>query len=186
MTDPGDVAVVLLAAGLSRRFGAADKLLAPLAGKPLIQHSLDLLARFAFGERLAVVRDGAPELAGLLSGAGWRLVVNPAPERGKGSSLALGIGAIERMDAALIWLADMPVVPAAHVQALLEKDGPIVASRQDGVNQPPALFRKAHFPTLMECRDDAGPRALMRLAAGIDASSQDLHDVDREEDLHPV
>lgn len=35
------VAILLLAAGASRRFGTENKLLAPLAGKPLVRHAGD-------------------------------------------------------------------------------------------------------------------------------------------------
>jgi molybdenum cofactor cytidylyltransferase len=184
MTDAADVALVMLAAGLSRRFGPADKLMAPLAGKPLIRHSIDRLAGFRFGERIAVIRNDAPDVAGLLSAAGYRLVVNPAPERGRGSSLALGAAAIGHADACLVWLADMPAVPAAHVRALLDSEAAsVVASVAAGVKQPPALFRRAHFAALMASVDDSGPRALMQAATAIPVSARHLRDVDRAADL---
>src|SRR4030067_1591138 len=38
--QPGSVGAIIAAAGQSRRFGEGDKLFAPLAGRPLISHTL--------------------------------------------------------------------------------------------------------------------------------------------------
>ena len=38
--QPGSVGAIIAAAGQSRRFGEGDKLFAPLAGRPLILHTL--------------------------------------------------------------------------------------------------------------------------------------------------
>ena len=39
-----NLSLVVLAAGASRRFGAANKLLQPLSGKPLLCHTLEVTA----------------------------------------------------------------------------------------------------------------------------------------------
>ena len=54
MLRPETTALVLLAAGQSRRFGG-DKLGAPLLGKPLALHAADALAAIPFATRIAVV-----------------------------------------------------------------------------------------------------------------------------------
>ncbi len=48
---------LLLAAGHSRRFGAADKLAAPLDGRPLVAHAAGALAALPLAARLVVLRD---------------------------------------------------------------------------------------------------------------------------------
>ena len=47
-------AIVLLASGLSRRYGRRDKLLANLGGKPLLEHSARVVAGVQALTRVAV------------------------------------------------------------------------------------------------------------------------------------
>ena len=48
------VVVMLLASGLSRRYGRRDKLMALLGHKPLIDHSADVIASLPVLARVAV------------------------------------------------------------------------------------------------------------------------------------
>ena len=50
-----DCILVVLAAGLSVRFGEADKLMAELNGKPVLRHVIDNMASLPFAARFAVV-----------------------------------------------------------------------------------------------------------------------------------
>ena len=54
---------VIVAAGRSERMGGADKLLAPLAGRPVIAYSLAVFARHPRIDRLVVVASAANESA---------------------------------------------------------------------------------------------------------------------------
>jgi len=180
------VAALLLAAGESRRFGAANKLLADLRGQPLVIHVATRLARLGLGARVAVCSDD--RVAALLDDAGFRIVRNAAPERGLSQSLALGIGALpEDVDAALVCLGDMPDVPDTHVQALLARfDGdtaPVVASALGGHPMPPALFGKSLFPALRARTGDRGARDLLAAAERVPASADWLADIDAPSDL---
>ena len=49
-----NLSLVVLAAGASRRFGAANKLLQLLDGKPLLCHTLELAAALPVMQRTAV------------------------------------------------------------------------------------------------------------------------------------
>jgi len=111
---------LVLCAGLSRRFGVANKLLAPFGGKPLAAHVADLCARAPFIRRVAVVGNHEPDLNLLLIEAGLALVVNPVPEEGREHSLRIGLEAIEadNVDGVVILLGDMPHVTLAHLEAL--------------------------------------------------------------------
>ena len=62
--EPLPIAAVLMAAGISARYGAANKLLASIDGRPLILRAADAAADWPFAQRIAVVRD--PQAAELL------------------------------------------------------------------------------------------------------------------------
>lgn len=187
MTDPAAIAVLLLAAGQSERFGS-DKLLAVLDGVPVALHAANRLAELGAGWKIAVCREGSP-LAGELAALGFDIVTNPDPARGLSSSLALGIGRAETLGAkaAMIALGDMPFVSRGHFDALLAvfdpATKPIVASDREGVAMPPALFARSFFVDLRAEEGDHGARALIRGATLVAADPDELVDIDRPEDI---
>jgi molybdenum cofactor cytidylyltransferase len=137
-------AVLLLAAGLSTRFPRGDKLLAPLAGKPLIAYAAELAAALPFASRLAVVPDRDVPLARLLTAHDFKLVRNPNPAAGREYSLRLGLrAALDNAPAAvLVLLGDMPAVTIAHVQRLHAEadEGRAAISSTGLVGMPPVLI----------------------------------------------
>ena len=183
MADP---ALVLLAAGLSRRYGPVGKLVATYRGKPLALHIADTLNALPLSQRVAVCRSGDDDLATLLAGRGFTIVLNPDTARGMSSSLALGIEAVGAADKALICLADMPNVSVAHLSALLAASATadIVASAtENGPSTPPAIFSRIHFHALTTLEGDRGARALLGNAPRIIAPAAELADVDTPADF---
>ena len=191
MIDRNAVAAILLAAGRSRRFGSEDKLLSPLAGLPVALHAARTVVDLVPSRRIAICPDRDGALARLLAGEGFEIVANPHPERGLSESLRLGIGALSpgREQAALLCLADMPFVRAAHLKALLARfdpdTAPVVASARDGVAMPPALFARSRFAALEQACGDQGGRALLESAVLVPAPAGQLDDIDRPADLPP-
>ncbi|MFL5507265.1 MAG: NTP transferase domain-containing protein, partial [Gemmatimonadales bacterium] len=90
MTTSAPVVAVLLAAGRATRFGG-EKLLAPLAGRPLAGHIADTLRRALDMDMLqgvlAVVRERGTPLGTLLEATGLSLVEAPDAEKGIAHSL---------------------------------------------------------------------------------------------------
>lgn len=178
------VALLLLAAGRSQRFGAQDKLMVPYLGRPLGLHVVVALEAVPFARRIAVTDGTRLDLAP----CGYETVHNDDPAAGMGRSLSLGMQAIHAMqaDAVLIALADMPRVTATHIYRLLDRAGgrdSIIAS-SDGVDpRPPALFGRDHFATLLASKGDMGARELVRHGHHIVTSPAELADVDTPEDL---
>ncbi len=178
------VALVLLAAGRSRRFGGGDKLMAPYLGRPLGMHVVVALEAVPFCARVAVVGDTALDLAP----CGYRMVHNDDAAAGLGRSLRLGVEAAcsGGAEAVLIALADMPRVTATHVYRLLDRaEGPeaIVAS-SDGVDpRPPVLFGCGHFATLLRGRGEMDARELVKHGHHVVTSPAELADIDTPEDL---
>lgn len=182
MADP---AVVLLAAGLSRRYGAVGKLVATYRGKPLALHIADTLNAVALSQRIAVCRSGDEDLATLLQSHGFSVVLNPDTARGMASSLALGIEAVVG-DAAIVCLADMPNISVAHLTALIatgRRTGMAASATKGGPPTPPAYFSRAHFAGVMALEGDKGARGLLGDAPLVTASANELADVDTPADF---
>ncbi len=178
-----DTALLLLAAGQSRRFGAGpSKLDTPVRGLPLGLHAPRAVASLRFARRIAVTARSGIDYAA----EGFTAIPNDDPVGDMASSLRLGIAAAEGAAAVLVLLADMPNVTAAHVERLLAAgDGPrtIVASADGGAPRPPALFGEAWFDALSALTGDHGARDLIRSGKLVPASAGELADVDTPDDL---
>lgn len=189
MTAPGGPRTgLLLAAGRSCRFGAADKLLAPLDGAPLVTHAAGSMRRCGLDRLIAVVRSA--EVAALL--AGFDPVFVAEDETAQSTSLRAGVLHADALGAAgvLVALGDMPRVPAAHMERVMHagRTHGIAATARGEGTIPPAWFARDHFGALTEITGDQGARAVLRAvppAGRISCSGALLVDIDRPEDLTP-
>jgi len=174
-------ALVLLAGGQSARFGG-PKLIAPLGGKPLALHAAGMLATLPFATRFAVIGPDVPDLAAF----GYQTVPLTPPGAPQARSLALGVAAAQAAGAraVLVALADMPLVPAAHIHALVRQfDGDRIATEAGGVTMPPAIFGAAHFAALTTLDGDRGGAARLKEAPTVPLDPRLALDVDHPEDL---
>lgn len=159
-----DVGAIVLAAGRSTRFGAENKLLAPLDGVPMVQ-SVVRRVQAAGVEPLLVTGHEAEAVRALLPGV--RSVHNPEYAEGLASSLRAGLAALpETVGAALIVLGDMPRVREETFTALLAAAQETPAAQAivpayAGRRGNPVLVRRALFPSLMKLHGDQGARKLL-------------------------
>jgi CTP:molybdopterin cytidylyltransferase MocA/ubiquinone/menaquinone biosynthesis C-methylase UbiE len=155
------IGAVVLAAGAGSRFGGG-KLLAPLQGRPILQHVLDRLAASGLEDMVVVVGEDALDLERAIEWHGARRVRNPDPGRGLSSSLQHGIGALAPgVDAALIVLGDQPRLPARAIRALLDArpddTRPIVVPVYGGdAGRNPVLIGRAAFGLVDQATGDRG------------------------------
>jgi len=184
------IAAVVLAAGLARRMGR-QKLLLNLQGKPVVRWAVERLVPHV-GDIVVVTGQDDAAIREALSGLSLRFAVNPSPQAGQGSSIAVGVAALPPWtQAALIALGDQPRVPDAVVPALLaalEHAGrAIVAPVYRGAQGTPVLFTAAIFAELKALTGDAGARAVVtRHAERVERVTFDLPmppDVDTPEDF---
>jgi CTP:molybdopterin cytidylyltransferase MocA/SAM-dependent methyltransferase len=155
------VAALVMAAGAGSRFGGG-KLLAPLAGKPLLQHVLDSIVDAGVGEVVVVLGADADEVERSITWPDATLVRNPDPARGLSSSLAVGMAAVDDdVDAVVVLLGDQPLVRASTIRALIDApDDPgrpvIVASYSNDGGRNPVLVRRSAFGLIGEAGGDRG------------------------------
>lgn len=178
MSNPTDAlpAVLVLAAGRSRRFGA-DKRLAMLDDKPVIAHVLDSLlsaaippgaihvclppqdtALIAFcAEHLAQHQGRHPDPGGL------QLLDCPNAHAGMGHTIADAVAATSSASGWLICLADMPFVQPATFAALWSRASAhqLLAPVWQGQRGHPVFFAQRWRESLCQLRGDTGARPLL-------------------------
>src|ERR1044072_6200319 len=87
--DGARIAAIVLAAGAGSRFGGG-KLLAPLEGRPILQHVLERLEAAGLDDVIVVVGDDAAELETALEWGTARRAITPTPEAGVASARKVG------------------------------------------------------------------------------------------------
>ncbi len=170
------IAAIILAAGASSRFragggGEASKLVADLAGKPLVRHAAE--AALASTARPIVVVTGhdGQAVEAALDGLGLRFVHNAHYRDGLASSLKTGIRALPGDAAgALVLLGDMPAVTSALIDRLIAAFGEqpaalAAAPRVAGRRGNPVLLSRSLFPAVATLEGDEGARKLLSGAA---------------------
>jgi len=185
-----DVHIVVLAAGLSRRFGDRNKLLANLGGEPLAQRSSRLMSRLPNDQRIAVVPAACEELKTLYRDTGWSVVQNDNPERGQSSSIRIGTEEAFKNSANTIIfsLADMPFVTDSHLRKISEalQDNDAVMSEFSGTTLPPSGFARTTFDKLLSLSGDKGAKSIFletKKRTLISLSGEAAIDVDTADDL---
>ncbi|MBB4121296.1 nucleotidyltransferase family protein [Martelella radicis] len=176
-------AVIVLAAGASRRFGDNNKLLADLGGEPLVARAFRLAAGLCLADRLAVVSD--PKVAELAEAVGLRSVTIEAGGT-QSESLKAGIVALSpACRAALVMLGDMPHLDPRRLAELAQGPCPSAASL-NGQTMPPALLPAEWFAEIMRISGDRGAGALLKRIPGENRHAfpaESLADIDSRDDL---
>jgi molybdenum cofactor cytidylyltransferase len=164
-SDPPQIGGLILAAGAARRFGS-QKLLAPLDGRPLIQHVIDAANASSLEDIAVVVGLDAKDLLAHLDMGRTRVVRNADPSRGMASSLQAGLRSLDQnVHAALVLLGDMPGVTTALIDELVtrgrETRAPAVVSVWRGRRSPPAVLHKSLWPAALALEGDIGMREVL-------------------------
>ncbi|HZD26728.1 MAG TPA: nucleotidyltransferase family protein [Alphaproteobacteria bacterium] len=161
------VAALVLAAGQSRRMGAANKLLAEVDGAPMVQAAVDAALASSARPVLVVTGHQPDALRAALAGRDVTLIDNPRFADGLSTSLKAGIAAMPGdVDGVVVLLADMPRVRARHIERLLAAFKPaegraICVPTFRGKRGNPVLFGRALFAGIAGIAGDVGARQLI-------------------------
>lgn len=213
------VAGIVLAAGAGRRFGAQTKQVATVGGRPLVARAVDAACGAAqLDEVVVVVGSQADEVRAALrsslgaslgqtlgqglghplqagSGAGRHRVVHCGGwAEGIAASLRRGLEEVGAVDAALVLLADQPLVSSELVELVLCEGLPGLGRRHDvarpfheGIPGHPVLLGPAAIERARTLQGDRGlgPVIARRRMHAIPVTGiGSTLDVDRADDLH--
>ena len=186
------ITCILLAAGLSTRFGG-EKLLCEQDGVPIGIRAIRLHAALPYAERILVTRRVHTALITAAEAAGFTVAFNDDPARGISSSIRIGLAARSlETDGILFGVADQPSLTPATVRALMDAftahPRHITAPFHGGQRGNPVIFPASLVPELSALTGDTGggrvikahPELLWPVETGED---REFSDVDTIGDL---
>lgn len=181
------LAIVILAAGNSRRFGD-NKLMYPVEGIPMYRRALDraLLVQEKMKGLIfsAAIVTQYPEIQKEATKLGVKTVFNSHPETGISSSMKLGL--LPEADACLFMVADQPWLRAETLEGLilrfLDSSKGMAAVSKNGEPGNPCIFSRKYYDSLMELTGDKGGKRVLK------AHPEDvvLYEIENEKELTDV
>jgi molybdenum cofactor cytidylyltransferase len=190
---------LILAAGAGTRYAAASsggpagaaaqKLLADLDGKPLVQHAVDAMAAVdRLGSIAVVVGAGADELLRRVRFDRCEPVLCGEWQHGQAASLRCGVTWLAERGAerVVVTLGDQPGVTPALIERFLDAE-PGTRAVYGGRPGHPVLLGRDHMSALPELTGDRGARDLLRGGPTIECGEVSSgRDVDTPEDLEAI
>jgi molybdenum cofactor cytidylyltransferase len=189
------LAAVVLAAGASRRFGERNKLLAQIAGTPLVRRAVEAMLAGGISETVVVTGHDADGVKTALAGMPVRFEHNSNWEAGIGASIAAGIAALSAdTEGAFIVPGDMPFIDPDVLGVLAEafasrSPAPVVfPATPEGEQRNPVLWPRRHFAELRLLAGAEGAKRLLQSLADESVAvripgPQPFVDIDTEADL---
>lgn len=160
---------ILLAAGFSRRFGAADKLLQTLPNGQIMALAAANNLLTAFPLSVAVVRADNLALADALRQLGMQVVTCAEEATVMADSLVTALRYAQQLklhhEGVVIALADMPYIKPQTMRQVahaLKAGGGIVVPTYLGQRGHPVAFAAKFVPALLTLQGDYGAREILK------------------------
>ena len=160
------IALIMLAAGNSRRFGS-NKLLYEIDGKPMYLHVLEKLKAVAEETGKITVVTQYEEIEQTARALGANVYINPHPDEGIASSMKIGLKANLDADACLFAVSDQPWLTAGTIKKLIEllysSAKGIACVSCEGKLGNPCIFTKKYYDELLSVTGDKGGKSVITM-----------------------
>jgi molybdenum cofactor cytidylyltransferase len=161
------VSAILLAAGESRRMGGLNKLGLPVAGVPLLRHTVSTLLNSELGELVVVVGHEQQTARALVADLPVRLVANERYREGQMTSVYRGMQALrEPCDGVMVCLCDQPLLNAEDINRLIHAfvhqcPTSVLVPTWQGQRGNPVILAYAHREAILAGGRNLGCRRLI-------------------------
>jgi molybdenum cofactor cytidylyltransferase len=195
-----NLAMVILAAGGSRRFGQS-KQLADINGMPMLQRVVDQCLQVKFQhldlesiDLFVALGAYSDQIQASVEFGRARVVFNPDWSDGIGATIASVTSQLEKQYGGLMFVAgDQPLIHSARLSAMIQywRQNPdlVCCANYDNVFGIPAIFPGRLFPQLQALQGDRGAKQLLLAERGklqTFALPEAKTDIDRPDDLRNI
>ena len=162
----GVVTGIILAAGISRRFGKATKQLEEFDGETLLRRVTQQACQSTLRDVVVVVGYKKNEVSNSLRGLDVRFCENMRYKSGISGSIQVGLDCIEEHSQAVMFLtADQPFLSCEVIDRMITRYqqtlSPIVVPFFMDTPGSPVIFARSMFSELRELKGEAGGRVLI-------------------------
>ncbi len=174
MDKAPNIAIVILAAGASKRMGDHIKQILPWKDSTLLGNAL-IQAKASIANDTYVVLGAYEEvIKAEVVMDGNTIIQNKNWEKGMGSSIAVALKRIETKpvsyDAVFIQLADQPKIDTNYINKMLGNwignRNKIITTKYENDQGVPAIFGSAYFEALTQLQEDVGAKAIINANLG--------------------
>jgi len=168
LSDKLNIAILILAAGESKRMGTPKQLL-KWKNTTLLGHTIQVSETLNL-KTFVVLGANFEEIKNSISSRSIQILNHENWKNGLGSSIAFGVGYIFKneldIEAILIVLADQPLINSEYLNSMISvfekgKNQIIASSYKDGKKGVPVLFDKIYFKELAQLSNDKGAKRLI-------------------------
>ncbi|PKQ46281.1 nucleotidyltransferase family protein [Confluentibacter flavum] len=169
IASQSNIAIVILAAGASKRMGKPKQLLKWGEGT-LISHAVKTASKVNPKDLIVVFGAHFELIKNEIETSKVTILNNQSWEKGLGTSIAFAIDFLQNsksnIDGVLITLCDQPLITTDFLKSLVSKFQPnkkqiIATSYGNGKHGVPALFDKIYFEDLLILSDDQGAKNIL-------------------------
>jgi molybdenum cofactor cytidylyltransferase len=192
-----NIAILIPAAGASRRLGSPKQLL-KWGDSTLLSHAIETAEELGQKEIIVVLGAYFDKIKSEIDKRPVQILKNEDWKKGLGSSIALGVEYLRNnnntYDAVLVLLPDQPLILPFYLKRMIEKfsvgENQIIATVYgSGKYGVPALFDKKYFDKLRSLTDDRGAHELIKRLTEF-VTSVDINpliaDIDTEDDYNKI
>ena len=163
MSNKLNIAILILAAGESKRMGTPKQLL-KWKNTTLLSNSIEVTKDISLGANFEKINASINHYP-------IHILKNKSWKKGLGNSIAFGINHIKEShpntEAVLILLGDQPLITSVYLNLMIsefekEKNLIIASSYKDGKKGVPVLFDNFYFKELAQLSNDQGAKLLIK------------------------
>jgi len=168
LSQVGNIGLVILAAGASKRLGTPKQLLL-YEGTSFLQRTVEIAVASLCQPIIVVLGAYAEQMRPEVEHLSVQIVENLQWAEGMGTSVQVGIQALtsvcDRLEAVVLVLCDQPFLSVQHINALItayrEIQQPIIASEYEQILGVPALFDREIFSELAALKGNRGAKQVI-------------------------
>ncbi|MEL6223856.1 MAG: nucleotidyltransferase family protein [Cyanobacteria bacterium J06627_8] len=161
------IAIIILAAGASRRMGQPKQLLS-YRGQTLLSHVIQCALASSCSSVIIVLGAHSSKIAPTIEQFSIEIIINSDWHQGVSSSIRCGLNYLrEKSIGGVIFLTcDQPFISTEIIERLIrlydQSNQPIIASQYGKIVGIPCLFTCSVYPELMQVQGDSGAKSIIK------------------------